>query len=73
MVLVITGKGPAGQDSEIRPFGAPERGVLKRLVPKWLAETELGALVTGYSTAKARHGGAGALYVRLRRVRRVKE
>jgi len=42
-------------------------------VPKWLAETELGALVTGYSTAKARHGGAGALYVRLRRVRRVKE
>jgi DNA-nicking Smr family endonuclease len=45
-----------------------ERGVLRRLVPQWLAEPELRAIVLSYDTAGARHGGEGALYVRLRRL-----
>ena len=71
-VLVITGKGGQGGDrggpSRIDHDGLPrERGVLKRNVPRWLASHELGSLVVGYTTAHIRHGGEGALYVRLRR------
>jgi DNA-nicking Smr family endonuclease len=63
VVLVITGKGREGGD----PFSG--RGVLKRLVPAWLAEPGLRGIVLGFSEASAAHGGAGALYVRLRKPR----
>lgn len=59
VVLVITGKGRSGG----------ERGVLRRMVPAWLAEPALRDVVIGFSEAAAAHGGAGALYVRLRRTR----
>lgn len=59
VVLVITGKGVSGG----------ERGVLRRMVPVWLAEPALRGIVIGFSEASAAHGGAGALYVRLRRER----
>jgi DNA-nicking Smr family endonuclease len=62
LVLVITGKGTAA------PHGA-ERGVLRRAVPLWLALPELRALVIGFEEAAPAHGGAGALYVRIRRSR----
>lgn len=60
LVLVITGKGMRGDG---------ERGVLKRQVPQWLALPEFRALVIGFEDAHAAHGGEGALYVRLRRMR----
>ena len=60
LVLVITGKGAAGDSG---------RGVLRRHVPQWLGLPEFRALVVGFEDAHAAHGGAGALYVRLRRPR----
>ena len=60
-VLVITGKGKVGAESE--------RGVLRRQVPEWLSHPELRALVVGFEEAHIGHGGAGALYVRIRRSR----
>lgn len=51
-VLVITGKS----------------GVLNRLVPLWLNEPSLRCHVSAISPAAPRHGGHGALYVRLRRL-----
>lgn len=54
-VLVITGKGSLGD------------GVLRRMVPHWLAEPALRDLVAGVSEAHRHHGGAGALYVALKR------
>jgi DNA-nicking Smr family endonuclease len=64
VVLVITGKGA-------RPGADPyaERGVLKRQVPHWLESTELRPFVVGFESAGIGHGGAGALYVRVRRSR----
>lgn len=56
-VLVVTGKGAS--------FGSD--GVLRRAVPAWLAAPPFRALISGYDSAARRHGGAGALYVRLRR------
>jgi DNA-nicking Smr family endonuclease len=63
VVLVITGKGKVGADPHA------ERGVLKRQVPLWLESPELRPLVVGFESANIGHGGAGALYVRMRRAR----
>ena len=60
-VLVITGKGKIGAESE--------RGVLRRQVPQWLGLPEFRALVVGFEEAHIGHGGEGALYVRVRRAR----
>ena len=65
-VLVVTGKG-MGKSQDDRNDAAPERGVLKRQVPLWLALPEFRALVIGFEDAHASHGGQGALYIRLRR------
>ena len=60
-VLVITGKGKIGTESE--------RGVLRRQVPQWLALPEFRTLVVGFEEAHIGHGGEGALYIRIRRSR----
>jgi DNA-nicking Smr family endonuclease len=60
VVLVITGKGGRGES---------DRGVLKRAVPLWLALPEFRTMVIGFDAAAASHGGEGALYVRLRKLR----
>lgn len=60
-VLIITGKGKIGPESE--------RGVLRRQVPQWLGLPEFRSLVVGFEEAHIGHGGEGALYVRVRRAR----
>lgn len=69
-VLVITGKGASAAPQEDWEYGNRERGILRRNVPRWLAEPELAAIVTATSPAHARHGGEGAIYVTLRNARR---
>lgn len=64
LVLVITGKGKRSNDG-----GSNEGGVLKRQVPLWLSLPEFRALVIGFEEAGIRHGGGGALYIRVRRRR----
>lgn len=54
VVLVITGKGRGGD------------GVLRRMVPHWLASKALSRVVVSFGEASAAHGGDGAMYVRLR-------
>jgi len=69
MVLVITGKGREADEDRHKPFDMfsdRDRGILRRNVPRWLAEPELHAIVVGYTSAHAKHGGDGAFYVQLR-------
>jgi DNA-nicking Smr family endonuclease len=58
VLLVITGKGREAGEG---------RGVLRQAVPLWFGAAEFRTLVAGYEPAGRRHGGEGALYVRLRR------
>ncbi|MBM4266787.1 MAG: DNA mismatch repair protein MutS [Deltaproteobacteria bacterium] len=58
-LLVVTGKGTA------RDGG----GVLRSAVPRWITEGRHSDRLIGIGPADARHGGAGALYVLLRRAR----
>jgi DNA-nicking Smr family endonuclease len=72
-VLVITGKGSDVPDDPLgRALGEPARGVLRRSVPQWLDEPDLRALIISFTTAGVRHGGEGALYIRLRRAERIR-
>ena len=66
VVLVVTGKGNRVREDEWS-FGGGTTGVLRRQVPLWLGLPEFRALVLGWEEAGRPHGGAGALYVRLRR------
>ena len=54
VVLVVTGKG----------------GVLRESLPLWLGQSDLAPLVSGIAEAHIKHGGSGAFYVSLRRLRR---
>lgn len=56
-VLVITGKGRSGD------------GVLKRNFLHWLDTPGARHILSGWSEAHARHGGSGAFYVFLRRIK----
>ena len=60
LVLVITGKG---SDEHGRT------GRLRREVPFWLEESLFRHHVASVEQAHQRHGGGGALYVKLRRLR----
>jgi DNA-nicking Smr family endonuclease len=68
LVLVITGKGNPKNDDNA-PWMMSPHGVLKQMVPRWLNEPGLAALIASTSPAHARHGGDGALYVYLRKNR----
>lgn len=61
VVLVVTGKGESRDETGLGT------GVLRRGVPLWLNAPEWRSLVVGYEQASRLHGGAGALYVRVRR------
>ncbi len=65
LVLVITGKGKPERASLFED----ERGVLRRAVPQWLSSPEFRPYVGGFDEAHRTHGGGGALYVRVRRLK----
>jgi DNA-nicking Smr family endonuclease len=56
-VLVITGRGKLGE------------GAIRAELPRWLNAPELRPRVLGFAVAQPRDGGAGAVYVLLRRLR----
>ena len=66
LVIVVTGKGNSKND-ENAPWMASPHGVLKQMVPRWLNEPELAALIADVRPAHVKHGGGGALYVYLRK------
>ena len=56
-LLVVTGKGLA------------HGGVLRHMVPRWLNEGANRERVVAFAPAQPKHGGAGALYLLIRRKR----
>jgi DNA-nicking Smr family endonuclease len=68
LALVVTGKGNPKND-DAAAWTMRSHGVLKEMVPRWLNEKDFAALVAGAGVAHRRHGGDGALYVYLRKIR----
>jgi DNA-nicking Smr family endonuclease len=63
-LLVVTGKGMT--TSQRKPTGI---GILRQAVPRWLNEPAFRSLVLAFDYAEPQHGGEGALYVLMKRVR----
>jgi DNA-nicking Smr family endonuclease len=57
-VLIVTGRGLHSKD---------EVPVLKQWLKGWLSQKRIGNMVLAFSTARPQDGGAGAVYVLLRR------
>ncbi|SMX26155.1 hypothetical protein TRP8649_00228 [Pelagimonas phthalicica] len=66
LVLVITGKGSREDPYDPMPR---RRGVLKTQVPQWLRMAPASQAILQVAEAHQRHGGAGAYYVYLKRLR----
>ncbi len=63
-VLVITGKG-----SSATKHWWEKSGILKEQVPRWLEEPAIRPRINSYTQAMPKHGGGGALYVFIRKIR----
>jgi DNA-nicking Smr family endonuclease len=58
-LLVVTGKG----------MTTSKVGILRQAVPRWLNEPAFRSLVLAFDYAEPQHGGEGALYVLVKRIR----
>jgi len=67
VILLITGRAPRSDASRI---DLPLRGIIRASVPDWIAASPHADAIVAVRRAHPRHGGAGALYVVLRRVGR---
>jgi len=63
LVLVVTGKGALSGHAPYERYG----GVLRQMVPRWLQEAPMAAVIAEKRWAHRRHGGDGALYVYLKK------
>jgi DNA-nicking Smr family endonuclease len=64
LLLLITGRPPRGEGG-----ANPRRGVIRAAIGDWLAASRHAGRIAAIRNAHPRHGGAGALYVILRRRR----
>lgn len=67
LVLVITGKGKPREERRFGGHTSLRNGVLRHHVPHWLSLPPLRQVVLQITEAHQKHGGAGAIYVYLRR------
>ena len=66
VILLITGRAPRAGTSRI---DLPLRGIIRESVGDWLAASRHAGAIAAVRGAHPRHGGAGALYIVLRRTR----
>lgn len=66
LVLVITGKGKLRDNGGPMP---PRHGILRHQVPQWMALAPLSQAILQVIPAHLTHGGQGAYYVYLRKMR----
>lgn len=69
LALVVTGKGRKPAAHEPFDLSREGRGVLKAALPRWLVEPAFAGFAAGIQGAHRRHGGDGAFYIYLRKVR----
>jgi len=66
MMLLVTGKPPKVRGSAL---DRPGRGAIRAVIGDWLTGSAHAPRIAAVRNAHPRHGGAGALYVILRRAR----
>lgn len=64
IVVLITGRAPKVGSSRL---DRPLRGIIRASIADWLAASQVSRQIAAVRAAHPRHGGAGAIYVVLRR------
>ena len=64
LIVMVTGRAPASDRTRI---DRPLRGIIRASIGDWLRASPLAGRIAAIRPAHARHGGAGALYIVLRR------
>jgi DNA-nicking Smr family endonuclease len=64
IVVLVTGKPPKSGSSRL---DAPLRGIIRASISDWIAASPVARHIAAIRPAHHRHGGAGAIYVVLRR------
>ena len=64
LIVVVTGRAPAPDRTRI---DRPLRGIIRASIGDWLRASPMAGRIAAIRPAHARHGGAGALYIVLRR------
>jgi DNA-nicking Smr family endonuclease len=67
VLLLVTGKAPRKEDRELD--GRPKRGLIRESIGDWLVSSRHARRIAAVRNAHPKHGGAGALYIILRRER----
>ena len=70
-ILVVTGKGGPKRNLDQYRYSEFENGhgILKREVPMWLSSGAMRHMIVSFQDARRQDGGAGALYVVLKRIK----
>lgn len=66
LILLVTGRPPRAGTSRL---DLPLRGIIRASVNDWIAAGSHATRIAAIRSAHPRHGGAGALYIVVRRVR----
>jgi DNA-nicking Smr family endonuclease len=66
VVLVVTGKAPRSDASRI---DLPLRGIIRASIHDWVGASRHAGQIASIRAAHQKHGGAGALYIILRRAK----
>ncbi|MDB5713827.1 MAG: mismatch repair protein MutS [Sphingomonadales bacterium] len=66
VLLIVTGKAPRSDASRI---DLPLRGIIRASIHDWVAASRHAGRIAAIRAAHPRHGGAGALYIILRRAK----
>lgn len=64
IVVLITGRAPKADTSRL---DRPLRGIIRASIADWLAASPVSRQIAAIRAAHPRHGGAGAIYVVLKR------
>lgn len=70
LVLIITGKGERNYNSE-SSFAI--KGVLRKTVPQWLKSPAINGFILDFVQSHIKDGGSGALYVYLKKNKKLQE
>lgn len=64
MLLIITGKGKADKQANL-----PSQAILKGMLPMWLNDRITRPFILYFTYAVPKHGGTGAFYILLKKIR----
>ena len=70
-LIIITGKGSRSKTSD-NPYVSRQMGILKNSIPEYISnDADLSNIIKNITKADVQHGGEGAIYISLKRLKKL--